>query len=62
MFSFLNPYERKVGLVHSSVQDLHLDELVEIIEKEPGNLIGTSPDILKRYMEIRGIGIVDVVI
>ena len=37
------------------------DDLVEIIEKEPGNLIGTSPDILKRYMEIRGIGIVDVV-
>ncbi|HIT50432.1 MAG TPA: HPr(Ser) kinase/phosphatase [Candidatus Pelethenecus faecipullorum] len=37
------------------------DDLVEIIEKEPGNLIGTAPDILKRYMEIRGIGIVDVV-
>lgn len=37
------------------------DDLVEIIEKEPGNLMGTSPDILKRYMEIRGIGIVDVV-
>ncbi len=37
------------------------DDLVEIIEKEPGNLIGTSPDILRRYMEIRGIGIVDVV-
>lgn len=37
------------------------DDLVEIMEKEPGNLIGTSPDILKRYMEIRGIGIVDVI-
>ena len=37
------------------------DDLVEIIEHEPGNLIGTAPDILKRYMEIRGIGIVDVV-
>ena len=37
------------------------DDLVEIIEKEPGNLIGTSPELLKRYMEIRGIGIVDVV-
>jgi HPr kinase/phosphorylase len=31
------------------------------MEKEPGNLIGTSPDILKRFMEIRGIGIVDVI-
>lgn len=37
------------------------DDLVEIMEKEPGNLIGRAPDILKRYMEIRGIGIVDVV-
>ncbi len=37
------------------------DDLVEIIEKEPGNLIGTSPKLIKRYMEIRGIGIVDVV-
>ena len=37
------------------------DDLVEIIEKEPGNLIGSSPEILRRYMEIRGIGIVDVI-
>ena len=37
------------------------DDLVEIIEHEPGNLIGSAPEILKRYMEIRGIGIVDVV-
>lgn len=37
------------------------DDLVEIMEKEPGNLIGRAPEILKRYMEIRGIGIVDVV-
>ncbi len=37
------------------------DDLVEVMEKEPGNLIGTAPNILKRYMEIRGIGIVDVV-
>lgn len=37
------------------------DDLVEIIEKEPGNLIGQAPELIKRYMEIRGIGIVDVV-
>lgn len=37
------------------------DDLVEIYEKEAGNLIGTAPDILKRYIEIRGIGIVDIV-
>lgn len=37
------------------------DDLVEIMEKEPGNLIGTAPEVLRRFMEIRGIGIVDVV-
>lgn len=37
------------------------DDLVEIMEKEPGYLVGAAPDILRRYMEIRGIGIVDVV-
>lgn len=37
------------------------DDLVMVMEKEPGNLIGTSPDILKRFIEIRGIGIVDVI-
>lgn len=37
------------------------DDLVEILEKEPGYLLGEAPDILKRYLEIRGIGIVDVV-
>lgn len=37
------------------------DDLVEIMEKEPGYLVGVAPDILRRYMEIRGIGIVDVV-
>lgn len=37
------------------------DDLVEVFEHEPGNLLGEAPEILKRYMEIRGIGIVDVV-
>ncbi len=37
------------------------DDLVEIYQKEPGILSGASPEILKRYMEIRGIGVVDVV-
>ena len=36
------------------------DDLVEIMEREPGNLIGTSPNVLKRYMEIRGIGKVSI--
>lgn len=37
------------------------DDLVEILEKEPGYLLGEAPEILKKYLEIRGIGIVDVV-
>lgn len=37
------------------------DDRVDICEEEPGSLIGTAPKILERYIEIRGIGIVDVV-
>lgn len=36
------------------------DDLVEIYESTVGNLVGTAPAILRRYLEIRGIGIVDV--
>lgn len=37
------------------------DDRVEIFQKNVGVLIGAAPEILERYMEIRGIGIVDVV-
>lgn len=37
------------------------DDSVEIYQQTIGNLIGSAPDILRRYLEIRGIGIVDVV-
>ncbi len=37
------------------------DDRVDVFESEPGSLIGTAPKILERYIEIRGIGIVDVV-
>lgn len=37
------------------------DDRVDIYEKETGLLIGEAPEILQRYIEIRGIGIVDVV-
>lgn len=36
------------------------DDRVDIFQKEVGILIGESPDVTKRYLEIRGIGIVDV--
>jgi len=37
------------------------DDIVEVYQKEKGILIGTAPDLLKKYLEIRGIGIVNVV-
>lgn len=37
------------------------DDLVEIKEQNVGVLMGEAPQILRRYLEIRGIGIVDVV-
>jgi HPr kinase/phosphorylase len=37
------------------------DDIVEIYQKEKGVLIGEAPDLLKKYLEIRGIGIVNVV-
>lgn len=37
------------------------DDRVDIYEASPGVLIGSAPPILERYIEIRGIGIVDVV-
>lgn len=37
------------------------DDTVEVYQKEKGFLIGEAPDVLKKYLEIRGIGIVNVV-
>ncbi len=37
------------------------DDNVIIYEKEIGKLVGKSPKLIQKYMEIRGIGIVDVV-
>ena len=37
------------------------DDRVDVFEKEPGNLIGRAPKVLQHYIELRGIGIVDVV-
>lgn len=37
------------------------DDRVDIYEREAGYIIGTVPEVLERYIEIRGIGIVDVV-
>jgi len=37
------------------------DDRVDIYQKEVGIVVGEAPDILKEYLEIRGIGIVNVV-
>ncbi|MFA7075169.1 MAG: HPr(Ser) kinase/phosphatase [Candidatus Izemoplasmatales bacterium] len=37
------------------------DDTVEIYQVEKGMLVGEAPDILKKYLEIRGVGIVNVV-
>ncbi|MBU1144414.1 MAG: HPr(Ser) kinase/phosphatase [Firmicutes bacterium] len=37
------------------------DDVIEIYQKEIGIIIGEAPDLLKKYLEIRGIGIVNVV-
>ncbi|HAX01962.1 MAG TPA: HPr(Ser) kinase/phosphatase [Acholeplasmataceae bacterium] len=37
------------------------DDRVDIFEAAPGVLIGSAPKVLEKYIEVRGIGIVDVV-
>lgn len=37
------------------------DDIVEIYQVEKGMLVGEAPDVLKKYLEIRGVGIVNVV-
>jgi len=37
------------------------DDRVDIFQKDVGTLIGEAPRILERYLEVRGIGIIDVV-
>ncbi len=37
------------------------DDRVDIYQKDVGVLIGEAPEVLSRYLEVRGIGIVDVV-
>lgn len=37
------------------------DDRVDVYEREQGYIIGNAPEVLERYLEIRGIGIVDVV-
>lgn len=37
------------------------DDIVEVYQPEKGVLLGEAPDVLKKYLEIRGVGVVNVV-
>lgn len=37
------------------------DDRVDVFQKDVGTLIGEAPKILERYLEVRGIGIIDVI-
>lgn len=37
------------------------DDRVDMYQREPGIVVGESPEMLRKYLEIRGIGVVDVV-
>lgn len=52
--------EVALELLHRGHQ-LISDDRVEIFEREVGVIEGSAPKILEKYMEIRGIGVVDVV-
>ena len=58
--SGLGKSEAALELVRRGHQ-LVADDRVDIYQREKGVVVGESPEILKRYLEIRGIGIVNVV-
>lgn len=37
------------------------DDLVEIYEREVGTLVGTSPEMIKGFMEVRGVGVINII-
>lgn len=37
------------------------DDRVDIYEKEPGLVVGRAPELLQQFIEVRGIGIINVV-
>lgn len=37
------------------------DDRVDVFQKDVGTLIGEAPQILERYLEVRGIGIIDII-
>ena len=58
--SSIGKSETALELIHRGHQ-LIADDRVDIFEKEVGNIIGSAPEILQQFIEIRGIGIINVV-
>ncbi|MCL1989650.1 MAG: HPr(Ser) kinase/phosphatase [Defluviitaleaceae bacterium] len=58
--SSIGKSETGLGLIRRGHQ-LVADDRIDIFEKEVGMVIGRAPEILKKFIEIRGIGIINVV-
>lgn len=58
--SSIGKSETALELIHRGHQ-LIADDRVDVYEKEPGMIIGRAPELLKKFIEIRGIGIINVV-
>src|SRR5438270_849867 len=53
------PRIQKLGLIMRGHQ-LVADDLVEVRRTRPGQLTGSTPDLLREHMEIRGLGILNI--
>jgi len=58
--SSIGKSETALELIHRGHQ-LIADDRVDIYEKEPGMIVGRAPELLKKFIEVRGIGIINVV-
>lgn len=58
--SSIGKSETALELIHRGHQ-LIADDRVDIYEKEPGLVVGRAPELLQKFIEVRGIGIINVV-
>ena len=58
--SSIGKSETALELIHRGHQ-LIADDRVDIYEKEPGLIVGRAPELLRQFIEVRGIGIINVV-
>ncbi|HAX72223.1 MAG TPA: HPr kinase/phosphorylase [Firmicutes bacterium] len=58
--SSIGKSETALELINRGHQ-LIADDRVDIFEKEPGLVVGRAPELLRQFIEIRGIGIINVV-